>query len=72
LELITPLLDKLTKSGMLRRNICPKGGLLLLNGPRRGFNVRVIRIGRLVRGTRTGKRGRKDRRCRTSQLFITR
>jgi len=40
-ELIVPLLDKLPKSGMLRSNISPKGGLLFLNGPKCRFNVRV-------------------------------
>jgi len=30
-ELIMPLFDKITMSGMLRRNKCPKGGFLLLN-----------------------------------------
>ena len=66
------LLDKITKSGMLRSNICSEGGLLLLNGPKCGSNIRVVRIGLVRRGARSGKRGRGDRRCRKSQLFITR
>ena len=40
-ELIIPLLDKLSKSGMLRSNISPKGGVLFLNGPKCRSNVRV-------------------------------
>jgi len=71
-ELITPLLDKITKSGMLKSNICPEGSLLFLNGPKCGSKVRVVRIGWLRRGTRSNKRGSRDRRCRTSKLFITR
>jgi len=42
-----------------------------LNRPKCGFNVRIVRVGLLKRGTRTSKRGRGDRRCTTSQLFIT-
>ena len=71
LELIMPLLDKITKSGMLRSNICPEGGLLLLNGPKCGSNVRGVRIGRLRIGTRPGKRGRRGKRCRTCLLYTS-
>jgi len=67
-----PLLDKLTKSGTLRSNVCPKRGFLLLNGPKCGFKVKIVRIGWLGSETRPGKRGRRDRWWRMSQLFITR
>jgi len=53
-----PLLDKITKSSMLISNICPKGGLLLLNRPKCGSNVTIVRIGLLGRGTTSGKRGK--------------
>jgi len=56
-ELIMSLLDKITKSHMLKSNMCLEGGLLLLNGPKCGCNVRIVRVGLLRRGTRSGKEG---------------
>jgi len=69
-ELIMPLLDKLPKSGMLRSNISLKGGLLFLNGPKCGFNVRVGSRGWLGRGTRSSNKGRRHMWGKRSQYFI--
>ena len=44
-ELIMPLLNKITKSGILRSNIGAKGYLLLLGGPKGGLEVSIVRGG---------------------------
>ena len=41
-ELIVALLDKATKSGVLRSNISLKGHLLFLNGPKGGLQVSIV------------------------------
>ena len=44
-ELVAALLDKVTKSSVLRRNICSKGYLLLLDGPKGGLEVGIVSWG---------------------------
>jgi len=41
-ELVMKLLDKVTKSGILRSNIGSKGYLLLLDGPKGGLEVGIL------------------------------
>ena len=46
-ELIMQLLEKITKSVMLRSNKCSKGGLFFLNRPKCFSNVTIVSIGLL-------------------------
>ena len=41
-ELVVVLLDKVTKSGILRSNIRSKGYFLLLDGPKDGLEVGIV------------------------------
>ena len=58
MKLIVPLLNKVTKSAILRCNIGSKGHLFLLNGPNGGLKVGII-SGRWVgRGTTSSLRSK--------------
>ena len=50
-ELVMELLDKVTKSSILRNSTCSKGHLSLLNGPKSGLEVSIVSLGWL--GVRT-------------------
>ena len=52
-ELVIALLDKVTKSGILRSNISAKGYLLLLDEPKGGLEVDLVSGGWLGRRTRS-------------------
>jgi len=41
-ELVVPLLNKVTKNGILKGNIGLKGHLLLLNGPKGGLEIGIV------------------------------
>jgi len=53
-ELVMALLDKVMKSGILRSNICSKGYLLLLDGPKGGLEVGMVSRGWLGGRIRSG------------------
>ena len=53
-KLIVALLDKVPKSGSLKRNKHSGGNLLLLNGPKGVLNIRIVTRGWLRGRTRYG------------------
>ena len=57
-ELVVLLLNKVTKSGVLRGNKGSKGHLLLFNGPKGGMDFFIVRGGSLGRGTRSSLRSK--------------
>ena len=67
------LLDKVTKSVVLRSNICSKGHLLILNEPKGGLEVSRVSLGWLGGRTKTGvTRIRNCRGCGLDNLGIAR
>ena len=73
MELIVPLLNKVTKSGVLRGNVGSKGQLLLLNGPKGGLDICIVSRGKFRGGTRFGLTSEWGwRRCKANNLRITR
>ena len=74
MKLIVALLDKVSKSGILRGNKCLKGNLLLLNGSKGVLEVGIVRRGWLRGRTRsclTRIRGWMMG-CRSNNFIITR
>ena len=68
-----PLLNKVTKSSIVRGNTGSRGHWLLLNGPKGGLEVGVVSKEWLGRGTRSGLTSKWEwRRCGLSDLSIVR
>ena len=66
------LLDKVTKSGVLKSNICSKGDLLFLNGPKGGLEVSIVSLGWSRERTRSGLTRIKGwKGCRLNNLGIS-
>ena len=73
-KLIVALLDKVSKSSILRGNKCSKGNLLLLNGSKDVLDVSIVKRGWLRGRTRsylTRRRGWMIG-CSSNNLFIIR